>query len=72
MFLIVHKINIIMLARIGERSHFNPEGQGSFTHTFGDLHLYSIVTPRKKKRTVAAGCIELRNKPFENFSVNRI
>lgn len=49
MFLIVHKINIIMLARIGERSHFNPEGQGSFTHTFGDLHLYSIVTPRKKK-----------------------
>lgn len=56
MFLIVYKINIIMLARIGERSHFNPEGQGSFTHTFGDPNLYSIVTPKKKKknwRTVA-------------------
>lgn len=28
-FLIVHIINIIMLSRIGKRSHFNPEGQGS-------------------------------------------
>lgn len=51
MFLIVHTANIVLLGGIGERSRFNPEGQGSFTYTFGDPHLYSIITPKKKKNS---------------------